>query len=766
MARHINKPTKIRTRDENGNYVTIDVQTGRRATNATTKQSTTISRQPAKQSLKRKLKPGEHVFTDWRTGEKTVFAPKRSEISSDNRSEYQRHEDQKTADILHQKHEQQKTTEEGLKNLDAITKVVSPSTYLGPLANKVAQSIQNGKQDSRSLGEQILSGEGTGDTSGNLLLDFASPYLFSKFPKATNALYKFTQPVTERIIGRTPFRGTYLSSFLSETPSIKDYGKFYRTNFVDQNLYFKGPSEYKSRLGGRGYSSQSIDVTGKGFVPKDDPGSVFLYSKDGEIINSDGTRGDMFSTVYSKLTDDETLKKVGITKNHSRKDVSWHGVERTTLPQEEQYIHGESSSQPIMVDQNFNLQPKPAMIEGDAPKVWSQSNTPFDKNYSRYIVSPANDYKGELADGVHTFRQKNFRVTDNLPLRNATMFEYDPVIGSFSNNKFVLPKLNFHYGNNTLRLSPSDFFIPKFKSKLDWSPEGWFGRYRPGGQYDAEDVASLNAHIPEYNQIEQQARANGTWMKDSDGRMLRIDPREWIVRQSKDYKAANLTGQDHYTGVSGENALNYSYNGDAWTDLEKNISQSFKDQHTAVDGKPGVILKLDYPKSSKKVTFDSQGRIWYDLPKDNFVEGYPKNAYDATAEEAVRQAKNQGYDVSRFNNIVEGNRNNVTDVVIHSGTPRKSVLGNNGNFDIADRNIYRALAPLIIGSGAYSASNYNFGKDIHIKPSKRGTFTKAAKQHGMSVQGFANRVLKNPTKYSSTMRKKANFARNAAKWKH
>lgn len=62
--------------------------------------------------------------------------------------------------------------------------------------------------------------------------------------------------------------------------------------------------------------------------------------------------------------------------------------------------------------------------------------------------------------------------------------------------------------------------------------------------------------------------------------------------------------------------------------------------------------------------------------------------------------------------------------------------------------------------------DYNSGKDVRIKPSKRGTFTKAAKQHGMSVQGFANRVLRNPSKYSAAMRKKANFAHNAASWKH
>lgn len=34
------------------------------------------------------------------------------------------------------------------------------------------------------------------------------------------------------------------------------------------------------------------------------------------------------------------------------------------------------------------------------------------------------------------------------------------------------------------------------------------------------------------------------------------------------------------------------------------------------------------------------------------------------------------------------------------------------------------------------------------------------------VQGFANRILRNPSKYSAAMRKKANFAHNAAGWKH
>ena len=52
---------------------------------------------------------------------------------------------------------------------------------------------------------------------------------------------------------------------------------------------------------------------------------------------------------------------------------------------------------------------------------------------------------------------------------------------------------------------------------------------------------------------------------------------------------------------------------------------------------------------------------------------------------------------------------------------------------------------------------------IKIKPSKKGTFTAAAKKSGMSVQQKASSVLSNPNA-SPAMKRKANFARNAAKW--
>lgn len=72
----------------------------------------------------------------------------------------------------------------------------------------------------------------------------------------------------------------------------------------------------------------------------------------------------------------------------------------------------------------------------------------------------------------------------------------------------------------------------------------------------------------------------------------------------------------------------------------------------------------------------------------------------------------------------------------------------------------RELSDMITGTGVNSYANGG----IHIAKSKEGTFTAAASRHGMGVQEFASRVLANKGNYSPAMVKKANFARNAAKW--
>ena len=305
-------------------------------------------------------------------------------------------------------------------------------------------------------------------------------------------------PLIGKVWNKVPLRKAYLSYLMNKRqPSLADYEKYYRQNFVDQNLYFRGPSKFDSRIGRKGYSDTTFDY-GDDYKFFDDGDGIMSFNSSGAHKTRVGNtykNTDDYTIIKDELNDSGSLNKIGVQKNFD--NTKWYGTERQYEFPQEYYIHGEKANKNIQINKDGSLKAKPTTFKEDQPKIWSVSNAPYGKEFQRYIVSPASDYNGQILNGIGGFSDKTFRVTDNLPLRNAEVFEFNPLFGGFSRGRF-----------------------------------------------------------------------------------------------------------------------------------------------------------------------------------------------------------------------------------------------------------------------------FNSGKDIHIKPSKRGTFTKAAKQHGMSVQGFANRVLKNPSNYSVAMRKKANFARNAASWKH
>lgn len=185
-------------------------------------------------------------------------------------------------------------------------------------------------------------------------------------------------------------------------------------------------------------------------------------------------------------------------------------------------------------------------------------------------------------------------------------------------------------------------------------------------------------------------------------------------------------------------------------DKLNNLPFFFKQKYLGWSDKHDVIKakKKVYPEDTfytilsqpKVTTFSKVADPWFTLTENDGRQGvfrfFDKDKiYDYLKNYGVERTSEPG--VYKYNGITFG------DV-----RPQNAGIDKNGNFGFFDLLIH----------------NYNSGKDIRIKKSKRGTFTKAAKQHGMSVQGFANRVLRNPSKYSAAMRKKANFARNASKW--
>lgn len=80
MPKRLNKPILVKTRDENGNYITLNMSTGSRKTNYQTNQSTSINKSRRKQNVKRTLKPGQQVFTDWRTGKRLCLLQKQPKL--------------------------------------------------------------------------------------------------------------------------------------------------------------------------------------------------------------------------------------------------------------------------------------------------------------------------------------------------------------------------------------------------------------------------------------------------------------------------------------------------------------------------------------------------------------------------------------------------------------------------------------------------------------------------------------------------------------
>lgn len=253
-----------------------------------------------------------------------------------------------------------------------------------------------------------------------------------------------------------------------------------------------------------------------------------------------------------------------------------------------------------------------------------------------------------------------------------------------------------------------------FVSELDWSPDSWFKKYRPN--YSPEDANALESHIPEYHAIEQQAKANGTWLQMPNGTTWEGDPRGWVIYKSKNvrdnYRNEVLShGENVYFGPE-KMSFNTDANGNdisgevlgakpIWTSTNPKIGTTYGDD----------VFSFIIPKDANIQTVaDAQGRGWGEvLPgttTDDLV--YPKLTEN---------------NVIRINNVVDpGSKapslmmkdkdalpnETVTDyfkrkylgddLVLGKNVRRKSLYGNNGNFDLSSPDIYKGLIPLIFGT--------------------------------------------------------------------
>ena len=207
-------------------------------------------------------------------------------------------------------------------------------------------------------------------------------------------------------------------------------------------------------------------------------------------------------------------------------------------------------------------------------------------------------------------------------------------------------------------------------SEVDW--RGW----SKGGEISKE-------HLAEYAAIERAAKANGTWLKTRDGEPWQGDKRTWIQLMSKDgekFRHGEFPSNRDvwYNGVPNDGTMlrDYpTYTGDTW------LADRYEAALPYSKTMKGQVFHIGVPKGTRIKGFDAHG--------DKFSEVRLPDGTRMKTDRIVDEVKATGkYDATYIKDVDEtwGFKPN-DDLILHSGTPRKSLIGNNGDFDLSNPNI-------------------------------------------------------------------------------
>ena len=230
---------------------------------------------------------------------------------------------------------------------------------------------------------------------------------------------------------------------------------------------------------------------------------------------------------------------------------------------------------------------------------------------------------------------------------------------------------------------------PAFVSELDWSPERWFKTRTGNVGYDAEDIAALKSHIPEYLQIEQQSKANGTWLKMPDGTTWKGDPRSWVQMMSRAY--------DTYTG-------NSPFKYEVFAHSSEDVFDTFDLKYFGKTDE-GYYGKGHYSHPAEYINGELRGKNSYGpnnyLLTTNVQKPLDLNNPDFQyADLFNRENTNAPLGVlDNYDSVYYGIPGVKTigaspaELVVPKSTNYKSLLGNNGVYNSLNPNIYKGLVP-------------------------------------------------------------------------
>lgn len=256
-----------------------------------------------------------------------------------------------------------------------------------------------------------------------------------------------------------------------------------------------------------------------------------------------------------------------------------------------------------------------------------------------------------------------------------------------------------------------------FKSEINW------GNWNP-------DTPKYPELINEYNAIEQTTKANGTWMKNSDGSAFQGTPEQFIQQQSSWFKKAFLDyygeilnhnspnkfdkfennffgttsdrgwyGEGIYTHPSEKYTQEYGINNYKLYTNSKNKGFINKDNYKA-----SKSYNRNYDRELKNLEKNKELEIKeiYENPKDyentEFWKNIIENQYNRIKKKLIEeQQEGLKHNINQYSTLTNPQNG---EVVIPFNNPVKSAIGNVGFFDMTNPNIYKAIIPTVLGVGA------------------------------------------------------------------
>ena len=223
--------------------------------------------------------------------------------------------------------------------------------------------------------------------------------------------------------------------------------------------------------------------------------------------------------------------------------------------------------------------------------------------------------------------------------------------------------------------------------------------------------------MKEYNAIEQSAKTNGTWMKNSDGSIFNGTPEQFIQQNSSNFKKAFPNGVDiAYRGVSTQDPLLQSKHGTGIFTANIEGANSYNNPSRSLDftkeldrmpfiknseNKTNGLHEFYVRNSDNKKVLDAEGAYWSEINLKNsniiddraYIRG-KLNKERVDVDQLAKLMEEQGLNNIKVNNVIDNGGIGFQNIVNHrKGNYLKSTFGNNGMFDMSNPNIYKSLIP-------------------------------------------------------------------------